>query len=57
MTTVTEIRQHFPLERATLCLDCDELFPLTGICPACGSEALYSLARFLTRDPRLWRPA
>jgi hypothetical protein len=39
---------HFPLRRLALCLDCDECFEFgSATCPACGSETLASLARFL----------
>jgi hypothetical protein len=38
---------HFPLRRLALCLDCDECFEIAGACPACGSETLAPLARFL----------
>lgn len=61
MTTVSDIavlwrkRQHFPLDRATLCLDCDVVFELEGLCPACGSEHIYSVARFLNREIA-WKP-
>ncbi len=39
---------HFPLRKLALCLDCDACFEFgPRICPACGSETLASLARFL----------
>lgn len=40
---------HLPLKRAALCLDCEEIFSLASVCPACGSEAWTPLARFLER--------
>lgn len=40
-------RMHLPLGRLALCLDCDECFEITDVCPACGSETWTSLARFL----------
>lgn len=42
---------HFPLKRSDLCLDCDAVFELAGVCPACGSETVASLARFLEWAP------
>lgn len=47
---------HFPLRKLALCLDCDACFQFgPRICPACGSETLASLARFLQPVGRLSR--
>lgn len=47
---------HFPLRRLGLCLDCDECFPFGArTCPACGSESLVPLARFLPPVGQLHR--
>ncbi|MGH7390564.1 MAG: hypothetical protein ACREM3_14065 [Candidatus Rokuibacteriota bacterium] len=47
---------HFPLRKLALCLDCDACFEFgPRICPACGSETLASLARFLHPVGRLSR--
>lgn len=47
---------HFPLKKLALCLDCDACFEFgPGTCPACGSETLAPLARFLQPVGRLSR--
>jgi hypothetical protein len=47
---------HFPLRKLALCLDCDACFEFgPGTCPACGSETLAPLARFLQPVGRLSR--
>jgi hypothetical protein len=38
-----------PLRDAALCLDCETVFTLATICPACGSAAWAPIARFLNR--------
>ena len=38
------------LDRAMLCLDCDEVFEIdTRRCPRCSSETMMPLSRFLDR--------
>jgi hypothetical protein len=41
-----------PLDRAGLCLDCDHVVELQGACPACSSESVVSLARWMNREGR-----
>lgn len=42
---------YLPLMRVAVCLDCDVCFALDfHACPACGSETLIPIARFL--EPR-----
>ena len=39
---------HVPLARVALCLDCEACFAIgSDACPACGSRAWASIARFL----------
>lgn len=53
---VDEFYQRFKptirLDRAMLCLDCESIFEAEGPqrCPACGSDAAWSLGRALNRD-------
>jgi len=48
--------RHFPLRKLALCLDCDACFEFgPKTCPACGSETLAPLARFLQPVGRLSR--
>jgi hypothetical protein len=41
--------QHIPLVSAYLCQDCDSIGNNSGVCPACASSALLSLAAVLDR--------
>jgi len=38
-----------PLQYASLCLDCEVISAAPTQCPACGSRALMSIARALSR--------
>jgi hypothetical protein len=38
-----------PLQRASLCLDCEVITPAQKSCLACGSAALLNVARALSR--------
>jgi hypothetical protein len=44
-----DVREHGPLDRAWLCLDCEEVGwdPLN--CPACGAKQMFLLERWLDR--------
>ena len=40
---------HLALDDAVLCIECDRIFKVgPAVCPACGSGAFTSLARWLT---------
>jgi len=39
----------FPLNMATLCLDCEMVSTEVGSCPKCGSHQLVRLVRWLNR--------
>lgn len=41
--------QHIPLVSAYLCQDCESIGNNSGVCPACASSALLSLAAVLDR--------
>ena len=43
--------QHFPLEAAYLCQDCNSVGNNSRNCPACASGVLMSLAGVLDREP------
>ena len=43
-------RQHFPLDRAALCVNCDQVLEFDTACPACLSTSIVPLARFLNRE-------
>ena len=45
----TEILQHFPLNNAYLCQDCDTIGNNAVRCPACASDALMVLEVVLNR--------
>ena len=45
-------KQHFALEDAVLCLNCDCIYEIAGTCPACSSPHCVPVARFLNRIPR-----
>jgi hypothetical protein len=42
--------QHFPLQSAYLCQDCNSIGNNSGACPACASTVLMSLACVLDRE-------
>ncbi len=42
-------RNFVPLNQASLCLDCEMVTAAPTCCPACGSGALMSIARALSR--------
>lgn len=41
---------HFPLDKAFLCEDCQEVHRNSEQCPACASRNIMGLARILNRD-------
>lgn len=45
----TEAVQHFPLQRAVICIDCESVTNAMHDCPACGGTSLLSLSRVLNR--------
>jgi len=42
-------RNFVPLNQASLCLDCEMVTAAPNCCPACGSGALMSISRALSR--------
>lgn len=45
---------HLPLQRAVLCLDCQEVSDSkTDSCPACAGGSLMPLARVLNPNPSI----
>jgi hypothetical protein len=46
----TDIRQHFPLTSAYLCLDCASIGNNSMHCPACASDVLIALEGVLDRQ-------
>lgn len=36
-----------PLQKATLCLDCEVIYQKNGICPNCGSRAGFPVSRWI----------
>jgi hypothetical protein len=50
MTTTTLARPHFQYQRSAVCIDCSAVFEITPTCPACGSEAVWSLPRWTDRE-------
>lgn len=40
---------HFPLNRAYLCSDCETVTNSPNQCPSCTSENLYPIIKFLNR--------
>lgn len=44
--------QHIPLDSAYLCADCHMIGNYARNCPACSSEAVFSLAGVLDREPQ-----
>lgn len=52
MTACTEPVVHFPLRLAMLCLQCEAVAKIAPACPACASEQIVPLERFLTKGPR-----
>ncbi len=49
-----ELKSHFPLKQAMLCLDCDTVSAQSDQCPACASRTLTSLESFLTPQRPDW---
>jgi hypothetical protein len=48
---------YLPLARVALCLDCDTCFDIgAAACPACGSETLAAIGRFLVGTSLKGRP-
>jgi ferredoxin len=47
---VTYILEHFPIQSAFLCQDCDSIGNCAEQCPACASHALMSLSAVLNRE-------
>lgn len=45
-----------PLQLASLCLDCEMIAPAHGRCIACGSVALLTIARTLSRPGAIQLP-
>ncbi len=45
----TTNRNFVPLNQASLCLDCEMVTAAQNCCPACGSGALMSISRALSR--------
>ncbi len=45
----TTNRNFVPLNQASLCLDCEMVTAAPNSCPACGSGALMSISRALSR--------
>ena len=46
-------RAYFPLDRATVCLDCSAVSSLGLACPNCASEHLMPLGRWLDSVPNV----
>jgi hypothetical protein len=46
---VFSLLQHFPLQYAYLCQDCDSIGNCAVQCPACASQALMDLSTVLDR--------
>lgn len=40
---------HLPMREAMVCLDCEAVFKITERCPACSSEVVAALGRWLNR--------
>ena len=49
MTSCAQPALYVPLTEAALCLDCETVFKINGQCPACASDHIMSLARWLDR--------
>jgi ferredoxin len=47
---VTYTLEHFPIQSAFLCQDCDSIGNCAEQCPACASHALMSLSAVLNRE-------
>ncbi len=41
---------YVPMNRATVCLDCRAIYFLGPCCPACASEAMMPLAKWMERE-------
>lgn len=41
----------FPLEHASLCVNCENIGNIARACPVCQSEQLIPLARILNKEP------
>jgi hypothetical protein len=42
---------YVPLQLAMICTGCDCIAQLAPTCPACGSEEIFALSRWLDREP------
>ncbi len=53
MNACTEPVVHMPLRLAALCLACEAVFKIAPACPACASEQIVPLEKWLSeRSPR-----
>ena len=48
---------HFPLRKAVLCVDCNNISDANLECPACSSGALMNLSAVLNPNERIQLPA